>query len=574
MLNREALGQLKLHKKSLAVLLVLSIVSTALTIAQAYGIATLIYEAFWLDYLVEEMKQSFMLTFFVIMLRAVSIYLQEKQARKLGGLVKLALREKVISKILALGMAGKERHGEVLHLLTDGLEHVEEYIVRYVPQLMYVALVPLMMAIAIIDSVPWISIILMVTYPLIPFFMILIGKAAGKLNQQQWDRMNFLSGHFLDVLKGMATLKIFDRSREQFEVIARLSGEFRDSTLRVLRIAFLSAFVLELISTISTALIAVYTGIALLYGELTFFPAFFVLLLAPEFYLPLRQLGTFFHTGMAGDTALKELVLFLSQPIEEPDEGHLTIEEPIEEIRFQEVDFTYAGREERAAKALDFVLKKNTCTLVMGESGAGKSTLVQLLLRLLSPQQGDILVNGISLQELKGKEWRKHITYLSQRPHLFKGTIKDNIAFGRECTMEDIEAAVKLAKADAFISKLPQGYDTYIGEGGLGLSGGEKQRLAIARALLKPAEIIIFDEATAHLDVETEQALEEGLSYLMKQRIVLIISHRFYHVRRANQILMMEKGAIIEQGNSKTLLASSSALNKFLQEGGLYYESL
>ncbi len=198
-----------------------------------------------------------------------------------------------------LGVQHKERHGDVIHMLTDGLEQVDAY-VRYIPQILYAIMIPLIMGIAIVDTLPIIGIILIVTVPLIPFFMILIGKQADRLNKEQWERMSFLSGHFLDVLQGITTLKLFGRAKDQIKVIGRLSEEFKDSTLRVLRVAFLSALVLELVSTISTALIAVYLGLTLLDGEIPFFSAFFILLLAPEFYTPFRQLGAAFHTGMAG----------------------------------------------------------------------------------------------------------------------------------------------------------------------------------------------------------------------------------------------------------------------------------
>ena len=262
---------------------VFSLLGTLGIVGQAWFFAVLIEKTFFEGLPLDAVWPTVAWLMGAILLRMAATFCQEQTAGSLAELAKQDLRHKIWHHLLRLGPFTGERHGDVVHLMTDGLESVEAYIARYVPQMLYAMMIPLIMGIAIIDAAPWVAVILLITFPLIPFFMILIGKKAEAMNKEQWERMSFLSGHFLDVLQGIVTLKLFGRSEEQVDVIARLSAEFRDSTLRVLRVAFLSALVLELVSTISTALIAVYMGMALLYGHETFLSAFFVLLLAPEF---------------------------------------------------------------------------------------------------------------------------------------------------------------------------------------------------------------------------------------------------------------------------------------------------
>lgn len=576
MLNRDIVQELKLHKAKGIRLLLLSIGSALLTIVLAYGMAYIVERAFLEKESVENLFTAISMTLGIALLKGIIFFFQERDARHLGVAVKQALREKIINHMLALGLYSKQRQGELVHLLTDGVEQVEEYVARYVPQMIYALLTPLLMAIVMIESIPWISWILLGTYPLIPFFMILIGKSAEKLNRQQWDRMNFLSGHFLDVLQGITTLKVFGRSREQIAVIARLSGEFRDATLRVLRVAFLSAFVLELISTISTALIAVYTGVSLVYGEILFFPAFFILLLAPEFYAPLRQLGTYFHTGMAGKASIEKVVEFLALPILEPEDGQVCMHTETKEICFTDVSFTYPGRDCAAIQHFSATLTQGTKTVLVGESGAGKSTVVQLLLRLLGTDKGQITVNGTDVLQLNGNCWREQISYVSQTPHIFKGTIADNIAFGRHVSVEDIKKAAILAEAHDFIMELPDGYDTELGEGGMGLSGGQRQRIAVARAFLQESPVLVLDEAGAHLDVATEISLEKSLQRLMKGKITLIITHRLHHLERADQILVMKDGCLVERGQFAELMEKGGYFAELVtvSRGGALNEEL
>lgn len=558
---------------------IFSLLGTLGIVGQAWFFAVLIEKTFFEGQSLEAVWGTILCLIGAIIVRMVATYCQERTAGHLAVLAKQDLRQKIWHHLLDLGPFTGERHGDVVHLMTDGLENVEAYIARYVPQMLYAMMIPLVMAIAIIDAAPWVAIILLITFPLIPFFMILIGKKAESMNKEQWERMSFLSGHFLDVLQGIATLKLFGRSEEQVEVIARLSAEFRDSTLRVLRVAFLSALVLELVSTISTALIAVYMGMALLYGHETFLPAFFVLLLAPEFYAPLRQLGAAFHTGMAGQVSLAKIDDFLALPIEEPMTGSLQPATHIESISFNNVSYAYGqghnvGDSAQsnhnmvwAVEDINFTLRRGEVTMLVGGSGAGKSTLAHLLLRLMQPTAGEILVDGTNLLELASESWCDAVTFVPQQPHLFRGTLRENIAFGQTVSEEAIQQAVVAAEAESFVNSLPQGLDTLIGEGGLGLSGGQRQRIAIARAFLKQSPILVLDEVTAHLDVATEQSLATALQRLMQDKIVLLIGHRLQTMRWADCLLVLKEGTLVEQGPFETLVNNQGYFSELVKAG-------
>ena len=415
-------------------------------------------------------------------------------------------------------------------------------------------MIPLIMGIAIVDTLPIIGIILIVTVPLIPFFMILIGKQADRLNKEQWERMSFLSGHFLDVLQGITTLKLFGRAKDQIKVIGRLSEEFKDSTLRVLRVAFLSALVLELVSTISTALIAVYLGLTLLDGEIPFFSAFFILLLAPEFYTPFRQLGAAFHTGMAGKTSILKYEEFMNRQPSLPVGGQSKLQGPIQAIEIKDLTFTYEDSE-NGVQHISLVAKRNSPIMLVGESGAGKSTIAHIIGGFLTAPKGAVTIDGLDVCDIDIDWWRQQITYVSQHPHIMKGTLRDVLSFGMNVSDEEIIAACKEVQLLDVINRQQEGLDTVIGEGGLGLSGGERQRVALARAFLRKGQVLILDEVTAHLDVKTESIISSAIQRLMENKIVIIIGHRLQTMHWASTLYVLKQGRIIQQGSYEELIA-------------------
>jgi len=391
------------------------------------------------------------------------------------------------------------------------------------------------------------------TAPLIPFFMTLIGRAAGELNRRQWQSLSRMSAHFLDVLQGLTTLKLFGRSRAQIEIIRQVSDRFRQTTLEVLRVAFLSALVLEMLATISTAIIAVEIGLRLLHGGLDFERAFFILVLAPEFYLPLRTLGIRFHAGVAGAAAAQRIFEVLETiPETTSPAAPLPIPSPIW-LRFDSVSYAYGERP--ALQNVSFEIRPGERVALVGPSGAGKTTLTHLLLRFIAPHTGRILVGDVPLEQLDTDAWRAQIAWVPQHPYLFNASVADNIRLGcPDASAAQIAAAAENAHAAEFIQALPQGYDTLIGERGLRLSGGQAQRLALARAFIREAPLLILDEATANLDPQTEADIQDAVNRLLRGRTTLIIAHRLSTVYQADRILVLDGGRVVESGAHQELL--------------------
>ena len=566
MIQRTAFKALLEHKGQLLLLGLTCLVESLAIVGQAWFFGTLINNFIFSENTLHDERYTIIYLGIAIVVRLLAHYVQESVANRLGSAVKATFRERALEHMFKLGVQHKERHGDVIHMLTDGLEQVDAYVARYIPQILYAIMIPLIMGIAIVDTLPIIGIILIVTVPLIPFFMILIGKQADRLNKDQWERMSFLSGHFLDVLQGITTLKLFGRAKDQIKVIGRLSEEFKDSTLRVLRVAFLSALVLELVSTISTALIAVYLGLTLLDGEISFFSAFFILLLAPEFYTPFRQLGAAFHTGMAGKTSILKYEEFMNRQPSLPIGGQSQLKGKVQAIEIKDLTFTYADSE-NGVQHISLEAKRNSPIMLVGESGAGKSTIAHIIGGFLTAPKGSVTIDGLDLCDIDIEWWRQQITYVSQHPHIMKGTLRDVLSFGMNVSDEEIIEACKEVQLLDVINRQQDGLDTVIGEGGLGLSGGERQRVALVRAFLRKGQVLILDEVTAHLDVKTEAIISSAIKRLMDNKIVIIIGHRLQTMHWASTLYVLKHGRIIQQGSYAKLLAVDGYFKDLVTSG-------
>ena len=566
MIQRTAFKALLEHKGQLLLLGLTCLVESLSIVGQAWFFGTLINNFIFSENTLHDERYTIIYLGIAIIVRLLAHYVQESVANRLGSAVKATFRKRALAHMFKLGVQHKERHGDVIHMLTDGLEQVDAYVARYIPQILYAIMIPLIMGIAIVDTLPIIGIILIVTVPLIPFFMILIGKQADRLNKEQWERMSFLSGHFLDVLQGITTLKLFGRAKDQIKVIGRLSEEFKDSTLRVLRVAFLSALVLELVSTISTALIAVYLGLTLLDGEIPFFSAFFILLLAPEFYTPFRQLGAAFHTGMAGKTSILKYEEFMNRQPSLPVGGQSKLQGPIQAIEIKDLTFTYEDSE-NGVQHISLAAKRNSPIMLVGESGAGKSTIAHIIGGFLTAPKGAVTIDGLDVCDIDIDWWRQQITYVSQHPHIMKGTLRDVLSFGMNVSDEEIIAACKEVQLLDVINRQQEGLDTIIGEGGLGLSGGERQRVALARAFLRKGQVLILDEVTAHLDVKTESIISSAIQRLMENKIVIIIGHRLQTMHWASTLYVLKQGRIIQQGSYEELIALDGYFKDLVTSG-------
>ena len=564
MIQKTALRVIKSKKLIFLALIFSSILQSLAIVGQAWFFAILINNLIFLEHtLVDEINTVVWLSVFVI-LRLLFSYVQEVLASNLGHTVKSALRKEALAHVFKLGVQRGESQGDTIHLITDGLEQVDAYVSKYIPQMIYAIVIPLVMGIAIIDTMPIIGAILIGTVPLIPLFMILIGKQAEKMNQEQWERMSLLSGHFLDVLRGITTLKVFGRAKEQIQVISRLSNEFKDSTLRVLRVAFLSALVLELVSTISTAIIAVYLGLTLLEGGLEFLYAFFILLLAPEFYTPFRQLGAAFHTGISGKTALAKFDAFMNMPIALPQGGSYILQDSIESIQLENLTYTYPETS-NGIRNISLQVYRNEPIMLVGESGAGKSTIARIIGAFLEAPPQSVYVNDVDLSTCSMEWWRTQITYVSQKPHVINGTLRDNIAFGKTVSDDEILEAAKQAELQDVIDD--KGLDFLIGESGMGLSGGELQRIALARAFLHGGQVLVLDEVTAHLDVNTEAKISCALQRLMKDKLVILVGHRIQTMQWASRLYVLRQGEIVESGTYESLLAHNGYFKALVDAG-------
>ena len=566
MIQRTAFKALLEHKGQLLLLGLTCLVESLSIVGQAWFFGTLINNFIFSENTLHDERYTIIYLGIAIIVRLLAHYVQESVANRLGSAVKATFRKRALAHMFKLGVQHKERHGDVIHMLTDGLEQVDAYVARYIPQILYAIMIPLIMGIAIVDTLPIIGIILIVTVPLIPFFMILIGKQADRLNKEQWERMSFLSGHFLDVLQGITTLKLFGRAKDQIKVIGRLSEEFKDSTLRVLRVAFLSALVLELVSTISTALIAVYLGLTLLDGEISFFSAFFILLLAPEFYTPFRQLGAAFHTGMAGKTSILKYEEFMNRQPSLPIGGQSQLKGKVQAIEIKDLTFTYEDSE-NGVQHISLEAKRNSPIMLVGESGAGKSTIAHIIGGFLTAPKGSVTIDGLDLCDIDIEWWRQQITYVSQHPHIMKGTLRDVLSFGMNVSDEEIIEACKEVQLLDVINRQQDGLDTVIGEGGLGLSGGERQRVALVRAFLRKGQVLILDEVTAHLDVKTEAIISSAIKRLMDNKIVIIIGHRLQTMHWASTLYVLKHGRIIQQGSYAKLLAVDGYFKDLVTSG-------
>lgn len=633
LIDKRLLGLVRTSRAGFILTVALGLAGGVLTVLQARLLCRAVDRVFLGDQALAGIAGLMGALLGVIALRAGLAWGVEVAANGVARQVKQELRLRLYEHLLALGprYSRGQQTGELTNTATEGIEALDAYFSQYLPQILLSVLVPITVLVFVFPLDPLSGLVLLLTAPLIPVFMILLGDMADTLTRQQWQTLSRMSAYFLDTLQGLTALKILGRSREQTARIARLSEKHRLATMGVLRVTFLSALSLELIATLSTAVVAVQIGLRLLYGHLSFEQAFFVLILAPEFYLPLRALGARFHAGMAGVSAGARLFQILDTPLPQPpssDPGNLVREgmpfspnpyPPSQfpeadhsvnsdiQVTFEDVAFTYPDGTQ-ALRGVSLHLPAGKITALVGSSGAGKSTLAGLLLGFIHPTQGQIHTGGVQSHRpfprlgngensglhplsrpffrgekggdaaklrsgdkrgvLSGLEPTRQtqIAWVPQAPYLFAGSVADNLRLGKpDASLEELIEAARLAHADEFIRQLPAAYDTPIGERGAQLSGGQAQRIALGRAFLMDAPVLVLDEPTANLDPGTEALLNDSLALLTQNRTVLVIAHRLSTAARASQVIVLEQGRVAQAGSPAALAAQDGPYRRLLE---------
>ncbi|MGW0962705.1 thiol reductant ABC exporter subunit CydD [Streptomyces gelaticus] len=528
----------------LAAVVALGVVGAALVIAQAMLIAEVVVGGFEDGLTVSGLRTPLILLAAVALGRGLVSWLTELAAYRASAAVKSELRGRLLARAAELGPGwlNGQRAGSLVALATRGVDALDDYFARYLPQLGLAVVVPVAVLARIVTE-DWVSAaIIVVTLPLIPLFMILIGWATQSRMDRQWRLLSRLSGHFLDVVAGLPTLKVFGRAKAQAESIRTITSQYRRATLRTLRIAFLSSFALELLSTLSVALVAVTIGMRLVHGELDLYTGLVVLILAPEAYLPIRQVGAQYHAAAEGLSAAEEIFAVLET---EPRQGGTADVPASLRLELEGVTVRHEGRAEPSLDGASLVVDEGETVALVGPSGVGKSTLLDVVLGFTAPDEGRVRIGGVDLATLAPEKWRERIAWVPQRPYLFAGTIAENVRLARpDADDSAVAAALRDAGAYDFVAGLPDGERTPIGEDGAGLSAGQRQRLALARAFLADRPLLLLDEPTASLDGETEAGIVEAVRRLAAGRTVLLVVHRPALLSVADRVVTLEPSTV------------------------------
>ena len=482
----------------------------------------------------------------VVLARGLLTLLAERQGAAASAALKREVRSGIYRRLQSLGPAGTvgEEAAPLVETVATAVEALDGYVARFLPQAALAAVVPFVMLLVVL-GIEWrAGLVLLFSAPFIPFFMVLIGKGSEVLHRRQWEQLSRMSGYLLDLIQGLPDLRLFAAAKREAAEVAKVSTAYRQATMTVLRVAFLSALTLEFFSAMGTAVVAVIVGFRLLSGALQLSDGLFILFLAPEFYLPLRNLGLSHHARMQALAAAERIFHIVSLPDAAGFDGTLPVEPGPPSIRFNTVSFRYGGKR-GGVTDVDLELPAGSITALAGGSGAGKTTLARLLVGLSRPESGQITVNGVDLAQLAPTDWRGRIAWVPPKPFFFSGTVRENLVLGcPSAGEEEIARALADAGAAAFIDRLPLGLDTQLGDRGAGLSGGEQRRLALARAFLRQATLVVLDEPTAGLDAVNEQLVGNAVRRLAAGRTVLVISHREETLRQVERVAVMADGRL------------------------------
>ena len=558
MLDKNIVKDILPYKTTLIFIIFFNIIQATMIVSISYIIAYLADKLLF-DELGHSAATPFLvLLFFFFIVKAVLNYINRLKMEDISLNLQSRLRYELLRAMAQdFKTAEKKPEGEWLALVTKGVDKLDAYLTVFLPQMGILMTFPVVLLICAFIS-DWISgLIFLITAPLIPFFMVLIGKIADKENKRQWQLFQKLTVFMADLLPGLLVIKAYNQTQRQIEQIRKNGEKFSTATLKVLKIAFLSAFMLEFIATISIAVIAVNIGLRLLYGQADFMPVFFCLLIAPQFYQPFRQFGAAFHDAMNGITASSEIYALVHRQKNVNTQGcsDFIMQKP-PRISFDNVSYAY--EENRAVlKNLSFVVEAGSQVVLTGVNGAGKSTIFKLLLKMIEAEYGKIMIDDTDLSGISTECWLDNIGWVAQEPYIFNMSLRENITMGRVCSEARLKEVMQLVNLMDFIRRQPLGYDSIVG-GGVKLSSGQKRRLGLARALLCQPKLLLLDEPMENLDSRNEEIIKSVLEKLKGKVTVMIIAHRRQTIEAADKIIMLDKGRIKEYGGVKELKAVNS----------------
>lgn len=553
MIDKNLLKDIFPFKRQLILVMISNIMQAMMIVAIAYIIAYIADKL-----LLSRLESStatplLVLLFFFFCIKAILNYFNHYQMEKISLNVQSNLRKQLFEVLVQRSfLANSYAKGQWIALITKGVDKLDIYLTSFIPQLGLLSTIPLILLIFTFIN-DWISgLIFLITAPLIPFFMILIGKIADKENKKQWQVFQKLTMYMADLLPGLLIVKAYNQTQRQLSEINKNGKLFSQATLKVLRIAFISAFMLEFISTLSIAIIAVNIGLRLIYGHVEFLPVFFILLIAPQFYQPFRQFGSAFHDAMNGITASSEIYAMIDKLncIKESKANLKFDDTDMVQIELKNVYYKYQDSDKWAIDDLSLKIEKGKQLVLTGDNGAGKSTLFKLLLGIEKCQSGEILINDYNLADLDKQWWQSQIGWVAQEPYIFSATIRENITLGRDFNLKEIEHICQLVNLDEFIKSMPQGYDTEI-TSAMNLSSGQKRRLGLTRALIGRPKLLLLDEPMENLDVYNEKLIQRILSDLKNKVTVIIIGHRLQTLKNADELIYLQQGKLVDNEKIK-----------------------
>ncbi|GGK04107.1 cysteine ABC transporter ATP-binding protein [Lentibacillus kapialis] len=558
------------YKWSIFSLFILSVIAAVSVILQAYFLVAIVDRIFLQQQGMTEIMWMMLGLLSVLMLRTAASYVNGRIGIRMAANVKGAYRKALLRKFAKapIKQSLEGQSGGKVSVMLEAVDEIDSYFSDYIPQLIKTSIIPLIILVIVFTQHVNTGLIMIITAPFIPIFMVIIGLQTKNKSEEQQEKLSAFSGSFLDTLQGLTTLKLYGRAKKQADTIRGSSLGFRDATMEILKIAFMSSFMLELISMLSIGIVALELAIQLIiYEQISFFTAFFLLVLAPEFYTLLKELGSAFHSGRGSMGAARKITEELGRTEQQVHWGekHLTADEMPTVIGLDHISFKY-GEDQFSLYDITTDIPPYGQIAIAGRSGSGKTTLLHLIAGLLPLSNGKITVADVPLSHYVENDWFGHLSYISQQPYVFSGTIAENIAIGGDshASRQDIVHAAEQAEIDGLIQTLDKGYDTPVGEAGRGLSGGEMQRLALARAFLKQPAVILFDEPTTGLDLETERILQSSMKQLAKDATVITVAHRLHTIKHADNILFLENGRLVAEGTHSELMKTTPAYQKMV----------